>query len=126
MRVLLADDQVEIRSGLRLLLDQEPDLEVAGEVAEIDGLLASTREARPDVILLDWELAGLRVAEHLPILRALRPGLRIIALSGRPESRQAALASGADAFVSKGDQPEHLLTALRGLGGTVPSPYERG
>ena len=115
MRVLLADDRAEIRSGLRLLLDQEPDLEVAGEVAEIDGLLALTRETRPDVILLDWELAGLLIAQHLPLLRSFRPGLRIIALSERPESRQAALASGADAFVSKGDQPEHLLIALRGL-----------
>lgn len=121
MRVLLADDQVEIRSGLRLLLDQEPEVEVAGEVSAIDGLLASTREARPDVILLDWELAGLRVAEHLPVLRSLRPGLRIVALSGRPESRRDALASGADAFVSKGDQPERLLAALRGLYGTVSS-----
>jgi len=114
MRVLLADDQAEIRSSLKLLLDQEPELRVVGEAAEIAGLLAQTQAIQPDLVLLDWELASLSVTDLIPILRAIRPGLRVIALSGRPEARASPLATGADGFVSKGDQPEQLLAALRG------------
>ncbi len=116
MRVLLADDQNKVRSALRLLLGQEPGLSVVGEAIGVEGLLAQMETACPDLVLLDWELPGLSTAELLPTLRALCPRLRVIALSGRPEARRAALAAGADAFVSKGDPPERLLTTLRAFG----------
>ncbi|MGE5550384.1 MAG: response regulator transcription factor [Bacteroidota bacterium] len=113
MRILLADDRAEIRSGLRLLLEEEPDVVVVGEVAEPAGLLGQVQSASPDLVLLDWELPSPRISELVAALRSLRPGLRIIALSGRPEARKTALAAGVDAFVSKGDQPELLLAAIR-------------
>lgn len=113
MRVLLADDQAKVRSALRLLLEQEPDLNVLGEAVDAQGLLDWVRAACPDVVLLDWELPGLKANSLLPILRQLCPHLKVIALSGRPEARGAALAAGADAFVSKGDLPERLLAAVR-------------
>ncbi|HOR00296.1 MAG TPA: response regulator [Anaerolineae bacterium] len=113
MRILLADDQREVRSALRLLLEHEPGLVVINEAAEAQALLATVRAACPDVVLLDWELRGLQAAEAVQALRATCPRLRVIALSGRPEARHAALAAGADAFVSKGDPPERLLAALR-------------
>ena len=114
MRVLLADDQAKVRSALRLLLEQQPELEVVGEAAEVGGLLAQVRAIRPDLVLLDWELPGLQTVSLLPALRDLCPHLRVVALSGRPEARQAALDAGVDAFVSKGDPPERLLAAVRG------------
>ena len=112
MRVLLADDQSKVRSALRLLLDQEPELSVVGEATEADELLAQVGTACPDIVLLDWELPGLSRHDLLSTLRARCPHLKVIALSGRPEARQAALAAGADAFVSKGDPPEQLLAAV--------------
>ena len=115
MRVLLADDQPEVRSALRLLLEQEPWLRVIGEVSEANALLAQAHAARPDLVLLDWELPGLRAADPLTDLRSCCPELRVVALSGRPEARDSALMSGAWAFVSKGDPPERLLTTLRTL-----------
>ena len=124
MRIFLADDQAKVRSALRLLLEQEPGLCVVGEATEVEELLTQLKTTRPDLMLLDWELPHLSVAkrsagsgEHL--LSALHiqcPNLRVIALSGRPEARQAALAAGADAFVSKGDPPERLLATLRTVG----------
>jgi DNA-binding NarL/FixJ family response regulator len=116
MRVLLADDQSKVRSALRLLLRQEPELSVVGEAVEVESLLAQTETARPDLVLLDWELPGLSTVDLLPALRALCPRLQVIVLSGRPEARRAALAAGADAFVSKGDPPERLLKTLRAVG----------
>jgi DNA-binding NarL/FixJ family response regulator len=120
MRVLLADDQSQVRSALRLLLEQEPELSIVGEVATAGELLTQIEETCPDVVLLDWELPGLRTAEPsissgqslLSALRTFCPHLLVIALSGRPEACQAALAAGADAFVSKGDPPERLLAAV--------------
>ena len=112
MRVLLADDQTKVRSALRLLLEQEPGLSVVGEAAEAEDLLAQVAATQPDLVLLDWELPGLRTDDRLSVLRALCPQLKVIALSGQPEARRAALSAGADAFVSKGEPPERLLAAV--------------
>jgi DNA-binding NarL/FixJ family response regulator len=81
--------------------------------AEADGLLAQVKKVRPDLILLDWELPGPSSNDLLPVLRSLCPHLKVIALSGRPEARQAALDAGADAFVSRVEPPERLLAVLR-------------
>ncbi len=116
MRLLLADDQSKVRSALRLLLEQQPGWVVVGEAAEASGLVSQVRSAAPDVVLLDWELPGQRPANLVTTLRALAPQARIIALSGRPEARQPALAAQADAFVSKGDPPEALLAAVNKQG----------
>ena len=112
MRVLLADDQSKVRSALRLLLEQQPGTQVLGEAVDTTGLLDWVTVTCPDVVLLDWELPGLGVDRLLPTLRELCPCLKVIALSGRPEARQAALDAGVDAFVSKGDPPERLLAAV--------------
>jgi len=112
MRVLLADDQSKVRSALRLVLEQQPGIHVLGEAVDTTGLLGWVKATRPDLVLLDWELPGLEANSLLPTLRQLCPHLKVIALSGRPEARGAALAAGADAFVSKGDPPEQLLAAV--------------
>lgn len=122
MRVFLADDQAKVRSALRLLLEQEPGLRVVGEAAEAEELLVQVQATRPDLMLLDWELPGLALAHSirsgkqlLSVLHRYCPNLRVIALSGQLEARRAALAAGADAFVSKGDPPERLLATLRSM-----------
>jgi two-component system nitrate/nitrite response regulator NarL len=112
MRVLVADDHSEVRAALHLLLEQEPELTVVGDVVEAGGLLPQVETTCPDLLLLDWELPGLRAVEIVPALRALCPQLSVIALSGLPEARAAALSAEVDAFVSKGDPPECLLALV--------------
>jgi DNA-binding NarL/FixJ family response regulator len=116
MRVLLADDQAKVRSALKLLLEQEAGLCVVGEAADAEALLAVAQAVQPDVVLLDWELPGHEEAGLLTALRALSSRARVIALSGRLEAGQEALAAGVDGFVSKGDPPERLLAVLRSQG----------
>jgi DNA-binding NarL/FixJ family response regulator len=111
MDVLLADDQPEVRSAVRLLLEHEAYVEVLGEAVDATGLLDCVKVARPDLILLDWELPGFEPA-LLGRLRELCPSADVIALSGQPQARREALGAGVDAFVSKGDPPEHLLAAI--------------
>jgi DNA-binding NarL/FixJ family response regulator len=112
MRVLLADDQAKVRSALRLVLEQQPDVEILGEAVDTTGLLDWVKAVEPDVILLDWELPGLPAPALLSTLHDRRSGVHVIALSGRPEARQAAQEAGADVFVSKGDPPECLIAAI--------------
>ncbi|RLC76279.1 MAG: hypothetical protein DRJ03_28935 [Chloroflexi bacterium] len=116
MRVFLADDRTKVRLALRLLLEQEPGLIVVGEADEAENLLAQVQAIQPDLVLLDWELPGLRASELLLVLHSLSCSLKVIALSGHLEACEEALAAGADAFVSKGDPPERLLDALRAVG----------
>jgi DNA-binding NarL/FixJ family response regulator len=129
MRVLVADDQTAVRSALRRLFNEEPGLIVVGEVCRADELLDQAIATQPDLVLLDWELPGLSTtarAEPMPvgqveharhhllvILHALHSRPKVVALSGRPEASQTALVAGVDAFVSKADPPERLLTTLR-------------
>ena len=112
MRVLLADNQERVRFALRVLLERQTELEIVGEAVSAEDVLNQTQMAHPDLILLSWELPGRAAPDLLPALRQVRPNVTVIALSGRPEARRAALAAGADAFVSKGDPPDRLLAAI--------------
>ena len=112
MRILLADPQAKVRFALRVLLERQPGFEVVGEAASVEDLLARTGAACPDVVLLDWNVAGPLANRLIPALRHNCPGVGVIVLSGRPEACRAALAAGADAFVSKGNPPEHLMAAI--------------
>jgi two-component system response regulator NreC len=112
MRILLADDEFNVRYGLRVLLEERPELEVVGEAADADELLAQLGAACPDLVLLSWGLPGRQGADLLPALRRICYDLYVIGLSGRPEARQAALDAGANAFVSKVEPPERLLAAI--------------
>jgi DNA-binding NarL/FixJ family response regulator len=112
LRVLIADDQVHVRSALRLLLRERLGVTVVAEADDVAQALEQVNTAEPDLVLLDWELPALGGAAALAGLRTIRPGLAVIALSGRPEARRAALAAGVDAFVSKGESPDWLMTSV--------------
>jgi two-component system, NarL family, response regulator DesR len=101
MRVLLADDLLAVRSALALLLEQEVDLQVTGQVSDSSGLLQAVAQDPPDVILLDWELPGAPARELVQELRQSNPQICIIALSSQPESEIDAMLAGVDAFIDK-------------------------
>ena len=115
MRLFLADDQIKVRSALRLLLEQEPDMAVVGEAADATGLLQGVAEKEPELVLLDWELPGLPSSQLLRLLQYERPSLHIIAMSSRPEVARLALAAGAHRFLSKSEAPEQVLAIIRSL-----------
>lgn len=117
MKVLIADDQAKVRSALMVLLEQESELDIMGEVDDIDNLLVRTEFDQPELILLDWELSGKSMAFIIPVLKQIVKGLRIIAMSVRPEAARAAIEAGVDAFISKGENPDRLLKAINKLKG---------
>jgi two-component system response regulator DesR len=113
MRILLADDDTGVRSALRLLLEQEEGLSVVDEAVDADDLLERAKATCPDLVLLDWSLPRMAADSLLSALRSACPDLTVVALSGRPEVRRAALAAGVEAFVSKTDPPERVLSVIR-------------
>ena len=119
MQILLADDNPEVRSALRLLLEHEPVVATITEAADLETLLAHLNANCPAVLLLDWELPGLQAMDFLTTARSACPDVKIIALSSKFEARQQALAARVDAFISKADPPEKILATLRSL---IPDP----
>ena len=115
MRVLLADDQENVRSALRLVIDQVPDFEIIGEVTDPDQLLLKIEEGKPDLLLLDWELIPAQRKGLFTTLKNHYPHLYVIAMSTCILSKYKAIAAGANAFVSKVEPVDTFITYLRKL-----------
>lgn len=114
-RLVIADDEAMVRSGLRLLVDSEPDLEVVGEAA--DGLEALDVAARtsPDVVLMDIrmpKLDGLAAARRM-LERPDAPRVIMLTTFDEDESLYEALRAGTSGFLLKVAAPETLLEAIR-------------
>jgi len=80
-RVLVVDDHAVLRSGLRLLLGQEKDLEWVGEAGSVEEALRAIDRTAPDVVLLDLNLPGTGGIEGLPRVLGRRDGVRVLILS---------------------------------------------
>ena len=113
MWIILADDEPRVRSALRLLLEQQLELNAVDEVANAQELQDHVRNRCPDVLLLDWALPGSTPKNLLTSLRNFHPGLFIIVLDSKPQTRQIALVTGANEFVSKNEPLEKLLAAIK-------------
>jgi DNA-binding NarL/FixJ family response regulator len=115
MKLLIADDNPEVRSALRLLLEQEPLQALVMEASDVQGVLARLSKSCPTVILMDWELPDLHKNGVLQELHSYCQNVKVIALSSKYEARQEALAIGVDAFISKTEPAEQILSTLRSL-----------
>ncbi len=132
-RVVIADDQVLVRAGFRMILEAQPDIEVVAEAADGDAAVRLTRRHRPDVVLMDIRMPGVDGLEATR--RLLRPSSdgtlggappRIVILTtfDLDEYVYAALQAGAAGFLLKDVSPEHLVGAVRtvAIGDALLSP----
>ena len=113
-RVFVADALTEERSALRLML-LDLNMEVAGEAADWATALAQAPLSFTDMLLIDWDLlpsTSPRMALN-QLRRACPAALVIILISHLDARQQAALSSGADSFISKGETPERVAERLR-------------
>ena len=113
VRILVADGRPDVRSALRLLLEQDTGMVVSAEARKGDDVVAQVRVTCPDVIILDCDLPGLPVRDLLLAVRSICPRVWVVALCSRAEGRWAAMSAGADVFVSKADYPQRLLNIVR-------------
>lgn len=117
VRVLLADDQVLVRAGFRVLLDVEDDIEVVGEAVDGAEAIERCRESRPDVVLMDIRMPGVDGIEATRRIAAI-PGLErvkvlILTTYDTEEYVFDALEAGASGFLLKDAGPQELLHAIR-------------
>jgi DNA-binding NarL/FixJ family response regulator len=115
IRVLLAEDHHVVRTAVAALLTKEPDIEVVGEVAEGNALMAMVEKSRPDIVLMDAQMPNHRPVAAAERLRALFPEVQIVVLSAYdlPEYVVGLLKAGAIGYVLKDDPAEMLVRAVR-------------
>ena len=112
-RVLIADDLLSVRSALRLVLEQEPEIAVTGEAGDFQELVERMAGGCPDIVLLDWELPGAEGRGLLTQIKEKCPEMVVITLSSLPDARKEALKAGADGFISKGNPPQEVVAAVK-------------
>jgi len=117
LRVVIVDDHAVLRTGLRLLLDAESDIEVVGEAGNGQQAIPLVQEIKPDVIILDLTMPGLGGLNTLEELRRLFSFCRVLVLTMHKDEGylRRALAAGAMGYVLKQSDDQELLVALRAV-----------
>jgi DNA-binding NarL/FixJ family response regulator len=115
LRIVIIDDHVMVRAGLRMLIEQEPDLRIVGETGDMSAAVSLAASAQPDVILLDLDLAGQNGLDILPDLLAGASQARVLVLTGirNPEAHRDAMRRGASGVLIKDHAGEVLIKAIR-------------
>ena len=115
IRLLLVDDHAVVRSGLRMLLAGEADVEIVGEAGSGSEAVSAAESARPNVILMDIGLPDMTGIEAARLIKSKFPNIFIVALTIHEDEEYffKMLEAGASGYVPKRAAPEELLTAIR-------------
>ena len=125
-RILLVDDHVVVRQGIKALFSDEPDLEIVGEADDGRAALQSVSELEPDVVLMDISMPGLNGIEATRQIRQNNPEVKVVVLSMHSNEEYVfqVLRAGASGYVLKQSDSSEVLTAIRAAlaGGSFLSP----
>ena len=117
IRVLVADDQPVVRSGLRMILDGLDDIQLVGEAVDGADALHLTRERHPDVVLMDIRMPGIDGITATRRLVETHRTVRVLILTTYDPDQYVfdALAAGASGFLLKSDAPDRLIAGIRAV-----------
>jgi DNA-binding NarL/FixJ family response regulator len=112
IRVAIADDQAMVRAGFRMIVQSQPDMQVAGEAADGQEAIDLVRQERPDVVLMDIRMPRV---DGIEATRQVSTMTRVVILTTFELDEYVfdALAAGASAFLLKAAPPEDLIRAVR-------------
>lgn len=115
IKLLLVDDHTVVRSGLRMLLDGEDDVEIIGEAGSASEAINAVTTMKPDMILMDIGLPDMSGIDAAREIKSLWPDISIVALTIHEDQEYffKMLEAGASGYVPKRAAPEELLTAIR-------------
>jgi len=115
LRVMLVDDHVTVRHGLKLLIDGEPDMKVVAEVGDGGGAVRQAVDVKPDVIVMDISMPGMNGLAATQAIRKNDPNAVIVTLTRHADEAylQELLRAGAAGYVLKRSAPTELLQAIR-------------
>jgi DNA-binding NarL/FixJ family response regulator len=114
-RVLIVDDHSVLREGLRMLIDQQPDLVVCGEAADAVEAMQAVAKLRPELVLVDLSLVGSSGLELIKDIKTQHPNVHMLVLSLHDEALYAerVVRAGARGYVMKRSSSADLLNAMR-------------
>src|SRR4051794_11482414 len=117
VRIVIADDHAVVRSGLRVLLDMEADLEVVAEAGSVEATAEAVREHRPDLLVLDVHFGATNSLDAIPRLLAASPDTRVLVLTMQddPAFAREALRAGARGYVLKEAPRSEVVEAVRAV-----------
>lgn len=115
IKLMLADDHAVVRSGLRMLLEAQPDMEIVGETENGMETVAQAQLLTPDIILMDVEMPGMNGIEATHAVKAILPETAVIALTMYEDEQYffEMLKAGASGYVPKRAAPDELVNAIR-------------
>ena len=126
IRVLVVDDHALHRDGIRQILGQQPDIQVAGEAESAELALVLVNQLHPSVVLMDIRLPGMNGIDATRRIRRDHPGTRVLVVSAYDDEEyiRGALEAGASGHLSKAAPGRQLIEAVRAVaaGGTVIEP----
>jgi len=117
LRVLVADDHAVLRSGLRLLINGQPDMEVVAEAGDGRDAIRKIGEAKPDVVLFDLTMPRTNAMNIIRHVTHTRPKVKVVVLTmhEQPAYVQSAAAAGAVGYVAKRAADTELLSTIRAV-----------
>ncbi|HEY7499256.1 MAG TPA: response regulator transcription factor [Vicinamibacterales bacterium] len=115
LRVLLADDHVTVRHGLKLLIDGQPDMKVVSEASDGAAAVQRALEVKPDVVVMDISMPGMNGLVATRTLKQQQPDMAIVTLTRHGDNAylQELLRAGVSGYVLKQSAPAELLQAIR-------------
>jgi DNA-binding NarL/FixJ family response regulator len=119
IRILLADDHAVVRQGFKMILAEQPDMEIAGEAANGREAVELAEKIKPDVVVMDVAMPELNGIEATRRLAASAPHIRVLALSMHKDSVyvREILRAGARGYLLKDSPAQDLLAAVRAVAG---------
>ena len=118
LRILLAEDHLTVREGIKLLVNAQPDMEVVGEADNGEIAIKETARLKPDMVIMDISMPVLNGLKATKRLRESCPDLLILALTRHTDDGylQQLIGAGANGYVLKQSAPNELINAIRAIG----------
>jgi two-component system response regulator NreC len=115
LRILLADDHVTVRHGLKLLIESQPDMKVVAEASDGNAAIESAMALKPDVVVMDISMPGMNGLVATRKLKQRQPATAIVTLTRHSDDAylQELLRAGVSGYVLKQSAPTELLQAIR-------------
>jgi two-component system response regulator NreC len=119
IRVVIVDDHAILRSGLKRVLEAEPDIEVVGEAENADRAVFETLQGKPDVVVMDVVMPGKSGIEAMPAVLQAVPKAKVLVLSMQDDPRyvREAFEAGASGYVLKEAADTEVVDAVRAVAG---------